>query len=416
MTPTETESEERAVIVAGVGAVTPAGVDWLSTWDGVRDGRSGIGPITLFDAQALGIHAAGEVKRNGGFGREILGIEPATWRETLALQALSEAFSSAALSPEDKGLTGIFTGCEKDATDDLALLRQHHTGQHEGRDRLEAAHLADLDRRHADRIARTIAGLVPAPAILLNYSMACAASAVALVQAVRWIRRGRIHRAIVVGVDTPINSRNGHGFQLLGALSENADPRQACRPFDSRRDGFVLAEGAGAMILESARLSRERDGPRLGTILGVGLTNNRSHITKTPVSGEQAARAMEMALKDAGLPPEAVGYINAHATSTDVGDIGEVNAVLAVFTPPPPVSATKSTTGHLVAAAGIVEAAITLASLSSKFIPPTLNLEDQDPECSLDCVANVGRETHLDHALTNSFGFGGSNVSLLIGR
>jgi 3-oxoacyl-[acyl-carrier-protein] synthase II len=333
------------------------------------------------------------------------------------MRALDEALDQAQLTRADLAAlrVGVFTGGEKEVTDDLAIARAY---DEEG-DVAEVAtrHLRDLRNRSADRISRMIAEQIPGVIVAANYSMACAASAVAVAQAVHWIRRGRIDCALVVGMDTPVNSGTLHAFELLGALSvQNETPEAASRPFDAARDGFVLSEGAGAVVLLSPEASARRGIASAVAITGVGASNNCSALTKTPAQGGAAARAMQRALDDAGLPPSAVGYINAHGTSTDVGDISESNAIACVFAAPPPVSSTKSMMGHLIAGAGVVEVAVTCLALQRGWLPPTINQQHADRECSLDYIPNRGRAAAISHALTNSFGFGGTNVAILMSK
>jgi len=364
------------IIVAGVGMTTPCGGTWGETWENVSAGISGIREISRFDPGNIGVHAAAAINFEVSLVEGVSTFLPGSkrWREVLALNALCEAMDLAQLNHKSAGSdvrVGVFTGCEKEATDDFRAFQMTDGSAFSD----HADHLAELDERNADFVMRCVANTLDGVVMAANYSMACAASAIALIQAVRWLRRGAIDRAIVIGANTPINTKNVHGFHLLGALStSDEDAETVCRPFDIDRDGFVLGEGAGALILETAVLNSARGGPSHGMIAGVGITNNCSHITSTPPEGEAAARAMTLAIEDAGLSPAQIGYINVHATSTPVGDLGEARGIKRVFENPPPVSATKSTTGHLVAAAGIVEAGITLAALKNQFVPPTKNL------------------------------------------
>ncbi len=408
----------RDIIITGLGAVSPLGLTAQATWDGLCAGKSGVRRIRHVDVRGLDVQIAGEVGLPGVQEvSRLLGRTIGDRKQRFALRALDEALLSAGLAQADlRGVrTGIFTGCEKAETEDLSFGTHGH--EHEGADLIEQLHQQHILGRCADYVARSVAEVVGTPLCTFNYSMACAASAVALAQAVRWLRRGAIDRAIVIGADAPITSGGIHGFQMLGALSTSNDPPEAAsRPFDANRDGFVLAEGAGALILESRALARARHAPYQGRIVGIGMSNNCYNMTKTPRDGKAAARAMRAALEDAGIAPEQVGYVNAHATSTDVGDLGETQAIRTALSAKVAVSATKSMTGHLVAAAGAFEAVITALALREQFLPPTINHQVPDPDCDLDCVPNAGRKASFEYAMTNSFGFGGTNVSLLLGR
>ncbi len=427
-----TVENARDVYITGLGAVSPLGLSAEATWAQLCAGKSGVRHIQNVDVRGLDVQIGGEIDLPGNDELcAVLGRRIENRKLRFALRAFEEALLSAKLTPAELGSvrTGIFTGCEKAETEDLSFGTHaceqggHGQGdqqagqQIERADAIERLHQQHILTRCADCVARNVAVVVGEPLCTLNYAMACAASAVALSQAVRWLRRGAIDRAIVIGADAPITSGGIHGFQMLGALSTSNDqPEAASRPFDANRDGFVLAEGAGALILESAALVRERNAPRHGRIVGIGISNNCYNMTKTPRDGKAAARAMRAALADAGLTPEQVGYVNAHATSTDVGDLGETQAIRSALRPDVPVSATKSMTGHLVAAAGAFEAVITALALREQFLPPTINHQAPDPDCDLDCVPNVGRAAAIEYAMTNSFGFGGTNVSLLLGR
>jgi 3-oxoacyl-[acyl-carrier-protein] synthase II len=400
-----------------MGLVTPLGIDVPTTWVSLLQGRSGIRPITAFDASGLGARIAGGVIAGHEYASRILGRRTRTRREHFAFRALDEALESAELT--DRALaqnsTGVFTGCERENTNDFTLIAglERSAFADPGMAHLHRRSLCD---RQPDAVGREIVQRVRLTKLCFNYTMACAAGAAAVHEALRWLRRGVIDRAVVLAVDTPINVGAVHGFEELGALSLNNDaPERACRPFDRDRDGFVLAEGAGALILETGEAGRARGHRPIGWLLGGGMTNNQYHITKTPPLGEHAARAMRRALDDAGLQPEEIDYINAHGTSTDVGDAGEVAAIRSVFRDPPPTSSTKSMTGHMVAASGVVELAVTLLAMRAGKLPPTINHENSDPACALDCVPNVARAAPIRNALSNSFGFGGTNVSLVIG-
>jgi 3-oxoacyl-[acyl-carrier-protein] synthase II len=255
-----------------------------------------------------------------------------------------------------------------------------------------------------------------------NYCItsACASGAHALGEAARWIARGAVDVMVAGGAEATITPLGIGGFDAMRALSSrNDEPARASRPFDAGRDGFVMGEGAGIMVLERRDHAEARGATVYATLAGYGATDDAFHITQPAPRGEGAQRAMRGALDDAGLPPEAVGYINAHGTSTPLGDAQESEAIRAVFgahADALAVSSTKSMTGHLLGAAGGVEAAFTVLALARGVLPPTINLDVADPRCDLDFVPHVAREVRVQHALSNAFGFGGTNVSLLFSR
>lgn len=412
---------ERSAVIVGAGMVTPLGLDAQTTWRALRAGKSGIGMITHFDSSGLEVHIAGQVPASGApYFSNFLGREARAGKEEIAFRALDEALRSANLSASSlrERRVGIFTACEKQSPDALQLFDAYEKQDGSSAALLEA-HLSSIAQRYGGSIAHEFRSRFGGAVVTANYAMACAAGAIAVAQAVRWLRRRRIDTAVVVAADTPITSGTVHGFQMLEALSrQNAQPTRASCPFDAERDGFVLAEGAGALVLEAGWRSAppERPAPRWGRIVGVGTSNNADQLTKTPRDGARPALALRNCLEDARVAPAQVGYINAHATSTDVGDISETNAIANVFDPPPPVSSTKSMTGHLVAAAGLVELIITTLALRDGFLPPTINQTRPDPDCHLDVIPNRGRTTAAAYAISNSFGFGGTNVALLVGK
>ena len=405
-----------SVVVTGMGLVTPIGSDVSQTWTALIAGRSGIGNIAAFDASGLGVRIAGEVRDDEPYDSVLLGRKTRSRREAFALRAVDEALRSAELTSTSLSETplGLFSGCERENINDFGVFASY---KREGQRAPVTAHRhrGQLFARQPDSVARQIFAELPSARLCCNYTMACAAGAVAAYQALRWLRSGVIQRAVVFAADTPINVGAVHGFEELGALSTlNDEPARACRPFDQHRDGFVLAEGAAAVVFEHEASAVRRGHRGLGRLVGAGMTNNQASITTTPASGEHAARAIRIALADAGIEPSDVGYINGHGTSTDTGDAGEAAAILSVFEPPPPTSSTKSMTGHMVAASGVTELIITLLAVREGVLPPTINHSAPDPEWALDCVPNTARPAEVRHALSNSFGFGGTNVSLIV--
>ena len=248
-------------------------------------------------------------------------------------------------------------------------------------------------------------------------STACTSSSQAVGEGVLRIRRGDADAMIVGGVDVLVDAIMITGFAKLGALSERNDaPDRASRPFDADRDGFVLGEGAGVLIVEERERALERGATILGEIKGYGCSCNAYRITDSPPDGRGAHQSMQAALEDAGLRPDQIGYINAHGTSTPMNDPSEARGIQRTFPDPVPVSSTKSSMGHLVAACGAVEAILCLLAIRDQCLPPTINLERPDPSCALDHVANVARRAPVEHAMTNTFGFGGSNGSIVVSK
>ena len=249
-------------------------------------------------------------------------------------------------------------------------------------------------------------------------STACTSSSQAVGEGLLRIRRGDADAMVVGGVDVLVDPLMITGFAKLGALSErNSDPQAASRPFDQERDGFVLGEGAGFMVIEAEELALSRGATPLAVLSGFGCACNAYRITDSPPDGRGAHQSMSLALEDAGLQPEDIGYINAHGTSTPMNDPSETQGIVRTFgSHPVPVSSTKSMTGHLVAACGAVETIICILAIRNGWLPPTINLDQPDPQCALRHVPHVAEAAQIDHAMSNAFGFGGSNGSLIVSR
>ncbi len=251
---------------------------------------------------------------------------------------------------------------------------------------------------------------------------ACSSGAHAIGEATEWIRRGKVHTMIAGGAEATVTPVGIGGFEAMMALSKrNDDPKAASRPFDLGRDGFVTGEGSGILVLESLTHAKKRGAKIYAEIIGYGASSDANHLTQPAPHGEGAQRSMKMALKDGRVAPDAVDYVNAHGTSTPAGDVAESEAIAAVFGASATdkklwVSSTKSMMGHLLGAAGAVESAICALTIAEGKVPPTINLTNQDPKCPLDYVANTARERRVKYALNNSFGFGGTNASLLFSR
>lgn len=408
----------RRVVVTGLGALTPLGLDVAESWQNALAGHSGIGPLTRFDASNLDVRFAGEVR----------GFDPSAYldrREVrrsdrfvqLGIAAAEEAMRDAGLTSGDfdperagvicgTGIGGIETLCE-----------QHQIFLERGPDRVSPFFIPMM-------IANMMAGQL---AIRHNFRgpnattvTACASSAHAIGNAFRSIQHGEADIMLAGGAEAVLLPLCFAGFENMKALStRNDDPAAASRPFDVDRDGFVMAEGSGMLVLEDRERAIARGAKIYGEVVGYGMTSDAYHIVEPMPDGDGAARAMQAAIRDADLPLERYSYINAHATSTPKGDIGEAMAVRRVFGKHADrlaISSTKSMTGHLLGAAGAVEAIFTILAVRDGKLPPTINLQHQDPAIDLDCVPNEARAREVDAAMTNSFGFGGQNVSLVVAR
>lgn len=406
---------ETRVVVTGMGAVTPLGCDVCATWKGMVEGRSGIGPITLFDARNMDTQIAGEVK----------GFDPLTYldrkevRRTdrfvhFAMAAALQAVESARLkidasNAEDVGvLIGSGIGGITTLGEQFKVL--FDKGPSRVNPFLIPMMITDMG---AGQVSIRLGAKGP------NFctSSACASSADAIGEAYEIIRRGDAQAMIAGGSEAAITPIGVAAFSSARALSQrNETPEQASRPFDAERDGFVMSEGAAILILENLVWAERRGAPILAEVAGYGATADAFHITQPSEGGEGGARAMRRALQKAGLQPEEIDYINAHGTSTPLNDKFETMAIKTVFGDyayKVPVSSTKSVTGHLLGAAGAVEALACIMALRSGVIPPTINLTTPDPECDLDYVPNIARRAKIATALSNSLGFGGHNSTLI---
>jgi 3-oxoacyl-[acyl-carrier-protein] synthase II len=405
----------RRVVVTGVGAISPLGLTVASTWAGVVAGHSGAGPITLFDPDGYPVRIAAEVR---DFDPEaIFGRRRARHLDRvtqLALVATAEAVESAKLDvgadPERVGVVfGTGIGGIRSLEDGLAVLNER------GPDWVSPYTLPMM-------IPNMVAGEVAKEWGIRGYSScpvtACSASATAIGQGMDLIRAGRADAVVCGGSEAPITHVGVAGFAAMKALStRNDDPRRASRPFDGRRDGFVIGEAAAVLVLEEMDAARRRGAPVLAELAGFGATTDAYHITQPHPEGDGAVRAMRGACDDAGVEPAAVGYVNAHGTSTLPNDRIETLALKRLFGEKvPPVSSTKSMTGHTLGAAGALEAVICIQALNQETLPPTINQEHPDPDCDLDYVPNQARAAAIEIVMTNSFGFGGHNASLVFRR
>ena len=407
---------ERRVVVTGMGVVSPLGLDVPSLWQGIVEARSGIGPITLFDATGFDTQFAGEV----------WGFDPANYMERkearrtdrfvhFAVAAAQEALRSSELAITDanrdeigvyfaSGIGGIATLSEQ-----IEVLRARGPGRISPF--LIPAMITNLAAGHV-----SILSGARGPSICTT--SACASSAHALGEAAETIRRGWAQAIIVGGAEAAMTPIGIAGFNAMRALStRNESPQTASRPFDVSRDGFVMGEGGAALILEDLEHALSRGAHILAELVGYGAPSDAVHLTRGDEGG--VARALRLALKRGGVRPEEVSYINAHATSTPAGDPVETAAIRTVFggrASAPPVSSSKSQFGHLLGAAGAIESIVSILAMQHNLLPATINLGDPDPACDLDYVPHTPRPAQIDVVMSNSFGFGGHNVSLLFRR
>jgi len=408
----------KRTVITGLGAVTPVGNDVPAMWETLLAGRSGVGPITSFDASGLEVRIAAEVKDFDPmalFGRRVARRND---RFTLlALEAARQAIDDAELA-FDNGLgysTGVLIGTAIGGI--LTLLENHILLLNSGPRRV-SPFMTPMMMPNAASATVAIHHGLRGPN--LTIASACATGSHAIGEAMEMVRRGDAEVMLCGGSEAVITSLSLAAFKNMGAVStRNDEPQRACRPFDAERDGFVMGEGAGILVLESLEHAQGREAYIYAEVVGYGATSDAFHITAPEDAGIGAARAMKTAIKDAGLAPEAVDYINAHGTSTLLNDRSETHAIRSVFGPHADklvVSSTKSMMGHLMGAAGAVEAIACVKSLESGWVHPTINYEYPDPECDLDYVPNEARRLEPRVALSNSFGFGGHNGCLLFRR
>ncbi len=408
----------RRVVVTGIGIISPLGLDSSTFWENMIAGRSGVGPIGKFDSTDLPVKIAAEVRdfevTRYLDRKEARRMDPCNqYAVAAATQAVQE--SGLDLEVTDPNRVGVALGTGQGGV--TSLVEHLEVFNKKGASRVSPFCIPMMISNMAAGHLGIQFG-VKGPNITLT--TACAASAHAIGEAYRYLQRGDADVMITGGTESGIVPLCIAGFSAMKALStRNDDPTAASRPFDRDRDGFVIAEGSTILVLESLENAKSRGAKILGEILGYGASSDAHHITAPPPDGEGGARSMIAALDDSGLNPSDVHYINAHGTGTPVGDLAEARAINTVFGHAArsiPVSATKASTGHLLGAAGALESAVCLMSIRDGIIPPTLNLDNPDEECDLDHVTGDSREGRIDVALTNSFGFGGQNASLVWGR
>ena len=412
------EGLNRRVVVTGVGMVSPLGVGTEANWDALCAGRSGIGPITRFDASQFSARIAGEVKN----------FDPLQFVDKkdvkkmdvfiqLALAASKFAVEDAKLSisPELATRVGVFIAS---GIGGFGTIEREHKAFLEGGPRRISPFFipASIINLAAGQVSIRLGAKGPNSATCT----ACSASAHAIGDAFEIISRNDADVMIAGGSEAAITPMGVGGFAAMRALStRNEEPERASRPFDKDRDGFIMGEGAGVIILEELEFARRRGSPIYAELVGYGMTADAYHITAPSEDGDGGMRVMEMALGRAGVSPDVVDYINAHGTSTPFNDKLETLAIKRLFREHAyklAISSTKSMTGHLLGAAGGLEAGITALAVKQQVIPPTINYEFPDPECDLDYVPNTKRSAKIGYALSNSFGFGGTNAALLFKR
>ena len=403
------------IVVTGLGAVAPNGIGTQTFWQNVINGVSGIAPITRFDASRHDTQIAGEVK----------GFDPLQWIEKKEARKMDLfihfAVAAAQMAYDDSGLKvtddngeriGVFVGTGMGGIP--ALEESHRVLMEKGPGRISAFFIPSIITNLASGQISMRFGMKGPNSCVCT---ACATGNHAIGDSLRIIQRGDADVMLAGGSEAVITPLTIGGFCSMKALStRNAEPTRASRPFDKDRDGFVMGEGAGIMVLESLEHAKRRGAKIYAEIVGYGMSADAYHITQPAPEGEGAVRSMRLALEDAKVTPSQVDYINAHGTSTPAGDLNETLAIKAVFGDHArslAVSSTKSMTGHLLGAAGGIESVITVLAIAQGLLPPTINYETPDLECDLDYVPNTARRRDVKYALTNSFGFGGTNATLV---
>jgi 3-oxoacyl-[acyl-carrier-protein] synthase II len=406
---------ERRVVITGLGAITPCGTRIDTLWEQIRNGVSGIGAITRFDTSDFPVHFAGEAR---DFHPEHY-LDKRDIRRTDRFVQFALAASQEAI--EDAGVTITETNADR-----VGVYIGTAFG---GLESLEAVHRQLLEKgpnRVSPLFAAIVLGNLASGQVSIRFGAggpnnssvtACAAGAHSIGEAFHLISRGAADVMIAGGTEAVITPLAVSSFSNMRALStRNEAPQEASRPFDGNRDGFVMAEGAGILILEELQHAHRRGAHIYAEIIGYGSASDAYHLTAPCPDGAGAARCMRNALQDAGLSADAMDYINAHATSTPAGDVAETEGIKHVFKARAhtiPISATKSMTGHLLGAAGAVESILTILALHKGILPPTINYQHPDPACDLDYVPNEARQVSIQTAMCNAFGFGGTNASLV---
>ncbi len=427
------DPSRRRVVVTGMGVINPLGNDVDTVWRQLKEGKSGVGYTTIFDASRFPTKISAEIKN---WDITDCGEDPEVWKyrgrhTKFAAGAARQAIDLSGVldSISDPRRFGVYLGSGEGNQDFVAFATMMAAGlDEEGNLDISKFMQAGLDflnpllelEQEPNMPVGHMAAMFNAQGPNANCLTACAASSQAIGEATEIIRRGEADVMLSGGTHSMIHPFGVTGFNLLTALStNNDDPAGASRPFDRLRDGFVLGEGAAMVVLEEYERARRRGAPIFGEVLGYGSTADAYRITDIHPEGRGAIACMRMAIEDAGVNPEDVDYVNAHGTSTTVNDRVETRSCKEVFGENAinvPISSTKSMMGHLIAAAGATEMIVCLKAIHDNVLPPTINYENPDPDCDLDYVPNESREAQCDVALNNSFGFGGQNITLVVGQ
>lgn len=422
----------RRVVVTGVGSINPMGHDVETVWSGLKAGKSGVGFTSIFDASKFPTKISAEVKN---WDITDIGEDPETWKyrgrhTRFAAGAARQAVDASGIldASIDPVRFGIYLGCGEGNQDFGSFSQMMTAGLTDdgldiaafARKGLEILNPMTELEQEPNMPCGHLASMFNAQGPNLNCLTACAASSQAIGEASEIIRRGDADVMLSGGTHSMIHPFGVTGFNLLTALSENNDvPEKASRPFDRLRDGFVLGEGSAMVILEEYEQAKKRGAHIYGEILGYGTTADAYRITDIHPEGRGAIACMKMAMKDANVSPAQIDYVNAHGTSTTVNDKIESLSCRQAFGEHAdniPVSSTKSMMGHLIAAAGVTEMIVCLMAIRDNVLPPTINYENPDPLCDLDYIPNEARETECNIALNNSFGFGGQNITVIVGK
>ena len=407
----------RRVVISGVGLITPLGIGTDDSWTALCAGKSGIGEITKFDTTDFITKIAGEVKNFNPadfFPRK----DANRWENhisyAVAASRMALEDSNFVIHPSNSERVGVITGCAMGSLN--SLEKTFDLMKEKGPKRGVSPFFIPM------MISNMASGMISiqmgAKGPNSSIATACAAGTHAVGEAYQLIKKGTADTMITGGVESVITPTSIAGFNALKALSKrNDEPQKASRPFDRDRDGFVLGEGCGMMILETLENALQRGAPIYAEICGFGMSGDAYHITAPMADGSGAARCMQAALDDGNIPHDQIDYINAHGTGTPMNDLTETIAIKAVFKERASdisISSTKSMTGHLIGGAGGIETVFTALAIKNGIIPPTINLDNPDPECDLDYVPNIARKKNVRYALTNSFGFGGTNAALVL--
>ena len=407
--------DSKRIVITGMGVVSPCGNNVKDFWKSLREGKSGIGPITNFDAAKYPSRIAGQVKNFDSSCINKKDLKRMDKFVQYSIVATKEAFADAGidLEKEDRDQIGVLVGSGIGGIE--TIEREHTTLLEKGPDRLSPFFIPMLIVNMAPGQISIQFGL-RGPNI--SVATACATGTHAIGEAYRILRHDDAQVMVAGGTESAITPLGIGGFCAMRALSTRNDvPERASRPFDRDRDGFVMGEGAGIVVMEPLERARKRGAKIYAEVVGYGLSGDAYHMTSPTPGGEGAARCMAMALKNAKLNPQDISYINAHGTSTQMNDKFETSAIKSVFKDQAykiPVSSTKSMTGHLLGAAGGIELIVCALAVQDDIVPPTINYENPDPDCDLDYVPNVARKLVVETAMSNSLGFGGHNTSIIV--